>query len=67
MTPVNSSAISAVGHDPATNTLVVQFTSGDVYHYSDVPGDVHDQLLNADSIGKHFSANVRGQFAHRKI
>lgn len=37
MTTVESSQIHAIGHDPQTNTLAIQFKSksgaGSVYHY----------------------------------
>ena len=66
MTPVNSGAIRAVGHDPSNGTLMIQFASGETYHYAGVPRHVHDALLTADSPGKHFHANIRGQYPHEK-
>lgn len=61
--PVRSSNISAVGHDPVSSTLAVKFTSGKVYHYHDVPADVHAGLLEAESIGSHFAKNIRPNFS----
>jgi hypothetical protein len=36
LTPVESSQISHIGHDPAASTLFVKFKRGGVYSYSDV-------------------------------
>lgn len=42
LTPVESSQIAAIGHNPATNTLAIQFKGkgdkpGSIYHYDGVP------------------------------
>ena len=41
LTPVKSSQVKAIGHDPATNTLAVQFAhgAGSIYHYPDVTAE----------------------------
>jgi hypothetical protein len=61
MQPVKSSQVSAIGHDPETNTLAVQFTrgSGQIYHYPNVTPEDHQAFLNAPSIGKHFGAHIK--------
>ena len=67
MQPVTSSQIAAIGHDPETNKLRVQFHSGSLYEYDDVPASTFNSLLNADSPGKHFGAHIRGRHAYRKV
>lgn len=68
LTPVESSNVAATGYDPVTKTLAVQFKHGKkVYHYSDVPGDLHKELSKAKSIGKFIGANVVGKFKHTTI
>lgn len=54
-----SSIVSAVGYDAATTTLAVRFTDGSEYHYSDVPEDVYQGLLAADSAGAYFNQYVK--------
>ncbi len=54
-----STAIAAVGHDPETNTLHVQFHSGRTYAYPDVSTEAHSQFLDADSMGSHFAKHIR--------
>lgn len=56
---VRSGNIKSVGHDPATNTLEVEFQSGSVYRYPNVSSHQHRQLMAAESIGKHFHENLR--------
>lgn len=65
MEHVNSSQIFAAGHDSATETLALQFSSkgqpGAVYHYAPVPTSMYHAMLAAESIGKFFGANIRGK------
>jgi hypothetical protein len=66
-TPVVSSSITHVGHDPATNTLSVRFKGGGLYHYANVSADEHAKFLAADSKGTHFRTFIRGQYPHMKV
>jgi KTSC domain len=60
-TPVESSAISAVGHDPQTNTLRVEFSSGGVYDIANVSAQEHQSLTEAASPGSFYHKNFRGR------
>jgi hypothetical protein len=66
MTPVKSASIAAAGHDPATQTLTVQFKSGETYHYAGVSADQHSKLMAADSVGSHFQSNIRQKFKGKR-
>lgn len=59
MTPVQSSNIAALGHDPITLKLRVQFHSGTIYEYADVPVAKFDQLIKADSVGSAFHKLIK--------
>lgn len=61
-TPVASSNIASVGHDPETNTLEVEFKNGGVYQYEGVSADEHGALASADSIGSHFHKNIKSRY-----
>lgn len=65
--PVTSSQIKSVGHCSATNTLSVEFKSGGVYHYHDVPADKHAEMLRSDSIGNFLHKNIKGQHQFTKV
>lgn len=65
--PVASSMFDSIGHDPSTNTLAVKMKNGKVYHYAGVSAEQHAALINAESMGKHFGAHIRGKFDHAAI
>jgi KTSC domain len=62
MTPVKSSSLAAVHHDPATGVLSVKFQSGETYTYAGVSAGDHAKLMSADSVGSHFQKNIRNKF-----
>ena len=53
LVPVESSMISAVAYDDAARELLVIFNSGKTYVYSNVPREVYDGLLRANSKGSY--------------
>jgi hypothetical protein len=68
MTYVQSSAIEQLSYDPRAHTLCATFRdSGRTYVYDEVPEDVYDGLLFADSLGAYFNAHIRDQFPSREI
>jgi KTSC domain len=60
--PVESSAISSVGYDPGHEVLEVEFSSGAVYDYFEVPRSVYESLMKASSKGRFLSHRVRDRF-----
>jgi hypothetical protein len=62
---VESSMISAAGYEPETRTLVVLFTSGKAYEYLDVPQEVYDGLLAAESKGQYMNSQVIDVYDYR--
>lgn len=65
--PVQSSNITSVGYDPRTSELEIEFSSGGVYRYASVPMDVHEQFVASDSLGRHFAAHIKKQFACKRV
>lgn len=62
---VKSSQIFAVGYDPATKKMQVEFhAKGDkhrsVYEYDNIEPHHHEALVGAESIGTHFGKHIRG-------
>lgn len=71
LTPCESSQIAAFGYDLATQVLAIQFPGrgmkpGDIYHYSEVPGQVFMDMQAAESKGKFFGSQIRGRYAYEK-
>jgi hypothetical protein len=65
--PVVSSNVSSVGYDPATQTLEVEFSNGNVYQYFDVPEPVYQQLIQAASLGTFLSGNIKGSYRYARM
>lgn len=65
--PVKSSNIRSVGYDPAAKRMEIEFTNGGIYHYDGVTQEAHDDLVNAESVGRHFGAHVRGKYPHKQV
>lgn len=66
-TPVSSSNIQSIGYDPQTATLEVEFTSGEVYQYFNVPEYLYQQFLNTSSHGEFLNDNIRYNYRYQKI
>ena len=64
---VQSSALARVSYNEATHTLCATFRdSGRTYVYRDVPQDVYENLMAADSLGNYFNACIRDRFPFRE-
>lgn len=65
--PVDSSNISSIGFDEESNTLEVEFRSGAIYQYFDVPLAVFEGLSDADSKGQYFAQHIKGYYRYVNI
>ena len=74
LTPVESSQIEAIGHDPESNTLAIRFKAfrgkagelsdykgeqGALYHYANVTTEDFEAFRDAESIGRHFKQVIK--------
>ena len=66
-TPVNSKNIRSIGYDVQSNVLEVEFTSGDVYQYFNVPEHPYQQFLQASSYGQFLNENIRYNYRYQKV
>jgi hypothetical protein len=66
-TAVDSSMMASVGYDRARKTLEIEFQTGDVYEYLDVPHDVFRALLDATSKGRFFHAEIDGVYGFMQV
>jgi len=58
MIPVDSSMLHSVGYDEQTRCLQVVFNTGQMYCYKDVPPEVFQDLLQAESKGQYMRACI---------
>ena len=66
-TPVSSSNISAIGYDPDSEVLEVEFINGAVYSYSGVPPGEYEGFMNAESKGRYLHASIKGRYSYAKL
>jgi hypothetical protein len=64
---VDSSMISAVGYDEQQQVLEVVFKPTGVYRYRDVPKEVYQQLLEADSKGSYMRGQIIDMYPTERV
>jgi hypothetical protein len=67
LVPTVSSAIYALGYDEERRTLDVIFFRSGVYRYFDVPKEVYDQWLSAESKGRYLRQNIVGNYRFERL
>lgn len=65
--PVESSNLASVGYDPITSVLEIEFRSGAVYQYFDVPEGVFLGLMAAPSKGSFVWSDIRGYYRYARV
>jgi hypothetical protein len=61
---IDSSVLASVAYDTRTSVLCLEFRSGAIYRYFDVPPILFQALLAADSKGTFFHRFLRGSFPY---
>lgn len=64
-TPVTSSFIESIGYEG--DVLEIKFKNGSVGRHTGVSVEDHAKLIGADSIGRHYGAEIRGKFPFTKV
>jgi KTSC domain len=64
---VQSSLLASVSYDPGESILLLEFCDGAVYQYFDVPAEIHNNLLAAESKGSYFNRRIRDYFQHKLL
>lgn len=65
--PVSSSNIRSIGYEAGTGTLEVEFNSGGVYQYFNVPEATYSALMRASSKGAYVNDNIKDRYRCRKV
>lgn len=65
--PVTSSNLRSVGYDEATSVLEIEFHSGGVYRYRNVPAHLHKSLMQAPSKGQFHHDFIKGRFIYVRV
>ena len=65
---VSSSNVLSVGYDISTLTMEIEFKSGDIYQYYEVPEIIYKNLINAPSVGRYLDQNIKKKgYRYKKI
>jgi len=64
---VDSSNLIAVGYDQAAKVLEVEFRTGSVYQYLEVPEEKYQGLMSAVSKGQYFHDNIINQYDFEEV
>jgi lysyl-tRNA synthetase class 2 len=57
-----SAVIKSFDYDADKQILRVEFGSGSIYQYHDVPESIYQELKASPSVGQYFNANIRDKF-----
>ena len=58
----SSTVIKSFDYDSEKKVLRIEFGSGSVYHYHDVPESIYKEMKDTPSVGQFFNAKIRDQF-----
>lgn len=62
-----STAIKSVVYHPAEHQLDIEFVTGRLYRYADVPATVAEALRTAQSKGSFFNHFIRDRFRYHRL
>lgn len=62
---VNSSDLAAAGYE--NGILYIEFLSGTMYRYFDVPEAVFNSLMNANSRGRYFHTFIKNHYRYQRL
>jgi hypothetical protein len=65
--PCSSSTIAAIGYDAESRILEIEFRTGVVYNYLEVPPEIHAALIEAESCGRYLNANVKPHYQYVRV
>ncbi|PVH27057.1 KTSC domain-containing protein [Sphingobacterium corticibacter] len=65
--PVTSSNIASIGYDENSSTLEIEFLNNTIYQYFDVPHQIYQGIMSADSQGQYLAQNIKGTYRYSKI
>jgi hypothetical protein len=65
--PVKSKMLAAVAYNRDWQQLYLEFRSGDVYCYWDVPCEEHEELLAAESKGQYARTHILNRYRYQRV
>ena len=64
---VDSSMIASVGYDADARILEVEFNTGKLFQYFDVPPEEYARLMDAGSKGQYMHGNIIDMYRYSQV
>jgi hypothetical protein len=64
--PVKSSAITSVGYNADKKILEIEYISGEVYDYFNVPQRIFNEFMQAESKGTFANTQIKDRYKFEK-
>ena len=64
---MTSSSLASIGYSPTQAALDVEFKHGAVYRYLDVPAEVFQAFMAAESKGTFFNHAVKEHYSYQRL
>lgn len=64
---VQSSNVTAIGYDGGTETLEVEFNTGAIYQYYNVPQHIYDELIQSPSKGQFMHIYIKNAYSFSRV
>ncbi len=64
---VSSSDIASIGYDQNLFILEIEFLSGGIYQYINVPSSIFQGIMSASSHGVYFHQYIKDKYSCNKI
>ncbi|MDJ0510733.1 MAG: KTSC domain-containing protein [Crocosphaera sp.] len=61
------SPVQSIGYEPQTKILRVNYKSGSIYIYFEVPEQTFKTMLTTHNIGKYLNSHIRGHYHSQKF
>jgi hypothetical protein len=65
--PLESTAVRSAGYDEASFTLEIEFNSGRIYQYDNVPVSVFEWLVRTSNKGSYVARMINPRYAYRDV
>lgn len=64
---INSSNITSAKYDTETKDLTINFKSGFIYDFYDIPWELFTKFRLSESQGKFFNSQIKNKFKFKKL
>ena len=64
---IASDTVTSIGYEAATSTLELEFSSGDVFQFYNVPLTVYIALIKAASKGDFYHHNIKAVYESKQV